>query len=317
MGRITGRQELERAKIKRYDPYSYESNSTQLKWLLVALALWIVVATALAWQDNTTASMLGDLRDQGVASVPPIQFSVEAIIAFADKEGIACNSEQDVAALIPECSRLIDAQAEYADVKDRGSMFFVLLIVTWLACMFAFGSFTHRASRNLLTLKSSDQGFNPERGVFWFFIPVFNLFKPWQVYRELFRGSDPNVTTHDETAWKTKGTVPAIVNIWAGIFVAVFFFNPRTIGWFWNSVRVTVDDVVVAQQRLIVADILLVILGITAVIVVIELHRRQEVRHALIGDITVSQPLPVDSLEEALKEGIRLKELENRKSRER
>ena len=313
--RISGRSELERAKIKRYDPYSYESNSTQLKWLLVALAVWTVVAVALAWQDRSTAAILVDLRDRGLVSVPPSQFSAQRILDFAEREGIACDSEVDVAALTPECVRLIDAQNDYTNVKDTGSILFVLLIVTLLANMFAFGSFTHRASRNLLTLKSNDQGFSPEKGVFWFFIPVFNLVKPWQVYQELFRGSDPAVTTDDELAWKKKGRVPAIVNVWAGIFVAVFVFNPRTIGWVWNSVRETINEVVTAHQRLIIADILLAALGVAAIIVVIELHRRQEARHALVGNITVTPPRPVDPLEEALKEGIRRKELENRKSR--
>jgi len=317
MGRISGRAELERAKAKRYDPYSYESNRTQLMWLVVALAAWTVIAVSLAFQDWSTAVLLTDLRDQGLVSVPPSQSPVSAqeILAFAGREKIACNTEADVVALTQECVRLIDAQKDYSDVQNAGSIRFVLLVAALLANMFAFGSFTHRASRNLLTLKSNDQGFSPEKGVFWFFVPVFNLVKPWQVYRELFRGSDPAVTTDDELAWKKKGRVPAIVNVWAGIFVAVFVFNPRTIGWFWNSVRETINEVVTAHQRLIIADILLAALGVAAIIVVIELHRRQEARHALVGNITVTPPRPVDPLEEALKEGIRRKELENRKSR--
>ncbi len=317
MGRLSGRSELERAKIKRYDPYSYESNSTQLKWLVIVLVLWTVTALALAWQDRATAALLVDLRDHGIVSVPPTQFSGPGILDFAIREGIACNSESDITALTPECIRLLDAQADYAGTKDTGSIFFVLLMAVFLANMFAFGSFTHRASRNLLTLKSNDQGFTPEKGVVWFFVPVFNLFKPWQVYRELFRGSDPAVTTDDALAWKTKGKVPAIVNVWAGIFVVVFFFNSLTVGRVWYSVRETVDDVIVAHQRLIIADFLLVVLGIAAIIVVIELHRRQEARHVLIGDITITPPRPVDPLEKALKEGIRRKELENRRSRRR
>ena len=315
MGRLSGRSELERAKIKRYDPYSYESNSTQLKWLVIVLVLWTVTALALAWQDRATAALLADLGDHGIVSVPPAQFSGQGILDFADREGIACNSELDITALTPECIRLLDAQADYAGVKDTGSIFFVLLMGLFLANIFAFGSFTHRASRNLLTLKSNNQGFTPEKGVVWFFVPVFNLFKPWLVYRELFRGSDPAVTTDDAQAWKTKGKVPAIVNVWAGIFVAVFLFNSLTVSRVWYSVRETVDDVIVAHQRLIIADFLLVVLGIAAIIVAIELHRRQEARHVLIGDVTVTPPRPVDPLEKALKEGIRRKELENRKSR--
>ncbi len=317
MGRLSGRAELERAKAKRYDPYSYESNSTQLKWTVAALVVWTVIALLLAWQDRSTAALLVDLRDHGLVSVPPTQFSVQGILDFAVREEIACTSEVQIQTLTPECTRLLDAQNEYMEAKDKGSIYFVLLIATLFASVFAFGSFTHRAGRNLLPLKSSGQGFRPEKAVLWFFVPVFNLVKPWQVYRELFRGSDPAVTTDDELAWKKKGRVPAIVNIWAGIFVAVFLFNPRTIGWFWYSVRQTIQDVVTAHQRLIIADFLLAALGIAAIMVVVELHRRQEARHAVVGDITVTPPPPVDPLEEALKEGIRRKELENRKSRPR
>jgi hypothetical protein len=143
------------------------------------------------------------------------------------------------------------------------------------------------------------------------------MVKPWQVYRELFRGSDPDNPIDDEPGWKKRGKIPAIVNVWAAIFVAVFIFNPRTIGWFWYSVRETIVDIMVAHQRLIIADVLLAVLGIAAIFVVIELHRRQEALHAKVGPITVNPPLPVDPLERALEEGIRRKDLENRKARTR
>jgi len=50
-------------------------------------------------------------------------------------------------------------------------------------------------------------------------------------------------------------------------------------------------------------------------LVVIELHKRQESRHVKVGKIIVTPPPPVDPLEEALKEGIRRKELDNRNFR--
>jgi hypothetical protein len=317
--RITGRSEMDRAKIKRYEPYGYESNSTQIKWVVIALLAWVAVSLILAWQDRSTVGYLSDLRDQGMVSVPPTQQSTQRdiaeIISFAEAEGINCTAEVDVISLTPECARLMDVQDKYTSVKDTGAMLFVLLMVTLLANMFAFGSFTHRASRNVLALNNAEQGFTPEKAVLWFFIPVLNMVKPWAVFRELFRGSDPEVTTTDETAWKKKGKVPAIVHIWAAIFIAVFLFNPRTIGWFWYSIRVTIDEVITAHQRLIIADILMAILGIAAIFVALELHKRQEARHAKVGDITVTPPPPVDALEEALKEGIRRKELENRRAR--
>ena len=319
IGSITGRNEMDRAKAKRYEPYSYESNSTQIKWVVVALTAWVIVALVLAWQDRATASYLIDLQNQGMASVPPTQQStlrdVNKILEFAAREGVDCTSQPQIIAMSPECTRLMDVQDKYTSVKDTGAMLFALLIAILLANMFAFGAFTHRSSRNLLTLKSDKQGFSPEKSVMWFFVPVLNLVKPWQVFRELFRGSDPDVTTSSQTEWKTKGKVPVIVHVWAAIFVAVFVFNPRTIGMFWYSVRETLDDVVIAHQRLIVADLLLVVLGVAAILVALELHKRQELRHAKVGDITVTPPFPVDPLERALKEGIRRKDLENQKAR--
>lgn len=353
MHRITGRSEMDRAKIKRYEPYGYESNKQQVTWVVVALIGWIAVSLMLAWQDRATANYLIELKSEGMVTIPPSQQraprylieiaeftnpsepevveeeesgeeieplpepvrDLDILFDYAAAEGIACTNEQDFIAQNPGCTRLIDIQTEYASVKDNGSMLFVLLIAVLFVNMFAFGSFSHRASRNILTLKNEGQKFTPEKAVLWFFVPVLNLVKPWQVFRELFRGSDPSVTTEESHTWKTEGSVAKIVHVWAAIFVGVFFFNPRTIGWFWYSIRQTMDDVIVAHQRLIIADILMAILGVAAIFVALELHKRQEARHAIVGDITVTPPPPVDALEEALKEGIRRKELENRRAR--
>jgi hypothetical protein len=314
-GRLTGRSEMDKAKIKRYDPYKFESNSTQLKWVVVLLIAWTVVAITLAFQDRSTASLLVDIQGQGITTSPPAILAPQAMIDFATREGLVCATDEGGFIATPECTHLFDVQRDYESVKGTGSFLTVALAGLLLASIFAFGSFTHRASRNLLTLKSAGQGFSPEKSVMWFFIPVFNLVKPWAVFKELFRASDPSVSTDEPRAWHKKGKVPARVHIWAAIFVVVFIYNPRTIGLFWYSVRETLDDVILAHQRLVIADILLAVLGIAAIYVVIALHGTQEARYKKVGEITVTPPLPVDPLEEALKDGIRRKDSENRRAR--
>lgn len=315
MHRLTGRAEMDRAKIKRYDPYSYESNSTQLKWVVLALSAWVVVSLFLALQDRATSSLLVDIKEQGYSSAPPAILGPQAMIDFATREGITCVEPNGAFIATTECNRLFDVQREYESNKERGSYLTVGLMAILLANMFAFGSFTHRASRNLLAMKNKGQKYSPEKAVMWFFIPVLNLVRPWLVFRELFRGSDPAVSTVDELEWKTKGKIPAAVHVWAAVFIGVFIFTARSIEWFWYPVRVVIDDFIVAHQRLVIADLLLAALGVAAIFVAMELHRRQEARHAKVGVITVQPPLPVDPLEEALKEGIRRKELENRRAR--
>jgi hypothetical protein len=313
IGRVTGRAEMDRVKLKRYDPYTYESNNKPLKWVVLALAAWVVVALLLAWQDRATASLLVDISDQGYVSAPPEILRPQALIDFAAREGLTCIDVGGSFTGSPECGRLFAVQSDYESQKSRGSFLALGLLVLFLANMFAFGSFTHRASRNLLAMKSSNQKFTPEQAVMWFFIPVLNMVRPWQVFRELFRGSDPNVSTSDELEWKTKGEVPKAVHVWAAAFIGVFIFNARSIEWFWYRERVVIDDFIVAHQRLVIADLLLAVLGVAAIFVAVELHRRQEARHAKVGLITVTPPASVDPLEKALKEGIRRKDLEKPK----
>ena len=317
MSRLSGRSELDKARTARYEPYSYESNSTQLKWVIFALVALVVVSLFLAVQDRATSNYLTELRDQGIQSIPPSQQSslidFEPIIEFAEKEGFACDREQVFSS--PGCIRPLEIQKEYDSLRNNGTLLFLLLMAVFIVNMFAFGALTHRASRNLPTLKSAQQGYAPEKAVIWFFVPVFNLYKPWLIFREMFKASDPDVPTTDETAWKTKGSVPAFVHAWAGIFVAVFFFNRLTIEWFWDRVSETIEAELVVQSRLVMADILLALLGVAAILVVVGLHRRQETRHAKVGHVTVTPSPLVDPLEEALKEGIRRKELENKRAR--
>ncbi len=314
-GRLTGRSEMDKAKIKRYDPYKYESNSTQLKWVVIVLLAWTAIAVALAFQDRATANLLVEIQDQGIVSAPPAILAPQAMIDFAAREGLTCADPDGVFIVTPDCTQLFAVQSEYESVKGTGSFLTVALLAILLASIFAWGSFTHRASRNLLTLKSAKQGFSPEKSVMWFFIPVFNLVKPWAVFKELYRASDPAVSTQEPTEWQKKGKVRVRVHVWAAIFVAVFIFNPRSIGWFWYQIRETLDDVIIAHQRLVYADLLLAVLGIAAIYVAVGLHGTQEARHKKVGDITVTPPLPIDPLEEALKDGIRRKDSENRRAR--
>ena len=315
MGRITGRAEADRAKARRYEPYHYESNGTQLRWTVLLLLLWTFVALWLAYADRVTASTLMDLKEQGYVSAPPTILSPNTMREFGEREGITCVDKDDRFIATPECVQLFAVQARYESDKSRGSYLFIALVVLLMVTAFAFGSVSHRASRNILATNNREQRFSPEKSVMWFFIPVMNLVKPWQVFKEMFRGSDPESSIDEQSSWKTKGSVPAIVHIWALIWIVVFAFNPITVGRIWNAVRKNMDDVILAHQRLVISDILLAVLGISAILVIVELHKRQEARHSKVGDILVTPPPPVDPLEEALKEGIRRKELETKQAR--
>ena len=113
--------------------------------------------------------------------------------------------------------------------------------------------------------------------VTWFFIPIMNLFNPWRVYIELFKGSDPSITA-GEPNWHSIGMVPKIVHFWELSFLLIFVFNPFTISRIWFSVRKTIEDVSSAHSALLIADIMLAILGLLAMFLTTKLHIWQEKR---------------------------------------
>lgn len=55
----------------------------------------------------------------------------------------------------------------------------------------------HRAYRNLLALDQVRPRFSPGWAIGWYFVPVMNLFRPYQVMSEIWRTSDPVRPPHE------------------------------------------------------------------------------------------------------------------------
>jgi hypothetical protein len=303
--KISGREELDRAKARRYDPYSYESNGSTLKLLIVILSVWSIISICLAIQDYRISAMLNEWNKQGITTLPPSSFDPQGLIDFAKNENFECANINDLLSELGDCQNVMEFHSSFATAQDISFLLFAFLVISLLGCIFVFGAFTHRASRNLLTLRSEGQRFSPEMAVTWFFIPIMNLFKPWRVYIELFKGSDPSVKP-GEPNWKSKGSVPKIIHFWELSFLLIFFFNPITISRIWFSVRKTTEDISSAHNALIIAEIMLAILGFLAMFLTTKLHIWQEKRNELIGPILVTPPKPIDPISEILKDDKKL-----------
>ena len=309
---------MEDALAKRYDPYTYESNNGTLKWLIAALAVWIIVALALAWSDQNTRSALIGIQGEGISHVPPSSFTlggqteIDALLEFARVENLDCTTQEDFINLVNDCGRLLDIQQRYENPQNTSDLLFPLWIVSMIIVAFPFGTFTHRAGRNLLTLKSSGQRFRPDRAVLWFYIPIMNLIRPWQIYKELFKASDPDVSATDQTEWQRNGDSRPIVVIWSLLIFAVAILNRVTVSRIFARTREDIQDVIDAWRLLVIADLLLVAVGIAGIVIAIELNKRQDARSAKVGPVTVKPPRPEDPMKRALEEGLRRQDQERR-----
>ncbi len=399
-GRLTGRQRLDEIRIARYEPYTYESNEQNMRWVTVAMGLWCLVLVWLAFTDYSNSQRYQEWIDQGITDIPPssdlaqqiepagsyaqreggeefkcayvsgglstsecpdgasdpirvsefveerglvcwnyddytpettteipddeaVTTGVEiestetvrictavwtsyGLLKFADETGLDCPNVDAIVKSIstraseyPGCERALKYAEDFQKSQDRSRLIWLLVIAVVIVVAFPYLSLVHRASRNLLPLKSEQQKHAPEWAVLHHFIPIMNLFRPGQVMMEMFKGSDPNVDTDDATAWKKQGKLRAILGLWWILWVASWIFNPITVPRFVNAQ--TLPELIEANDLLLLSDVLLIFLGITAVLMLRQLHTIQEMKFEKIGLITVTPPPPVDPLAEALK----------------
>jgi len=287
--KVSGREDLERAIDERYEPYGYESNAKHVLWITVGMVLWILLLVGLVFSDRATASMLSRWEADGFTAVPPESLHPDDLFPFAEEQGLACTSSEDVVAFTPDCERVLAFRSQSVSAGDRTSWFMLVLVLLLLVLAFIFSLFVHRASRNLLPLKTEGQRFTPEWAVACFYIPVINLFRPFQVFIELFGGSRSYRPGEDPQAW--KGSLPPVVVVfWWMALLASVGLNPIVL-------RFVLANETLAEARSATlthawVDAWLIVPAIMAILVVHALHRRQEARFAAVGPHTVTRPRP-------------------------
>jgi hypothetical protein len=67
-----------------------------------------------------------------------------------------------------------------------------------------------RVRRNLIALNVAGLRFTPGWSVGWFFVPVMNWFRPWQVMKETVKASRVMPPGADPLAWKTAAGSPLV-----------------------------------------------------------------------------------------------------------
>lgn len=248
-------------------------------------------------------------------------WSSYGLLEFAKRTSLDC---PDVDAIVksissdaieyPGCDQALRYAEDFHASQDRSRLIWLFVVFMIIIVAFPYLSFIHRASRNLLTLKSEEQKHTPEWAVLHHFIPVCNFFRPGQVLRELYKGSDPDVATNGGNEWKQRGQMRAIVGLWWILWVAAWIFNPITLPRYVNAQ--TLPELIDGNDLLILSDVLLIFLGVAAVLMLRQLHVWQEMRFSKIGSITVTPPPPVDPLQEALeKQEAKQRERDDKKNR--
>jgi hypothetical protein len=150
-----------------------------------------------------------------------------------------------------------------------------MLILTAIAFM----TWLYRSRANLRAFGTRRLRYSRNWAVFGFLIPVLNLFRPYQVTREVWQASDPSTT--DPFDWKEIET-PHLIRIWWGTFVA-FSMLKLLAAWMMSSSAYDPLRLQLAQVVDLTAD-LMAATSVTLVYFVVDrITEAQEVKWSRLG----------------------------------
>lgn len=101
------------------------------------------------------------------------------------------------------------AEAEANDTRQ--SLIGIVQVLILVATVVVYLMWLHRAHRNLPALGAQNLRFTPGWAVGWWFVPFANLVRPYQVVKEVWQASCPDVGASDWSAFKAS---PVIISWW-------------------------------------------------------------------------------------------------------
>lgn len=171
-----------------------------------------------------------------------------------------------------------DERANANDLRQMaiGILAFLLLIPT----IVLFCIWIYRANLNARALGALNMRFTPGWCVGWFFIPIMNLFRPYQATREIWLASEPTFDSANRERWK-RGASSPILPLWWTLWIGSGFLGQLS---FRLSLRADDLPALLASSRItLISDFVDLCLAIVALMLVRAIQRRQETRREAVG----------------------------------
>jgi hypothetical protein len=177
-------------------------------------------------------------------------------------------------------------QADAADSRMYWSG--ILQTAGALAAAVPFIVWTRRSYRNLAPLGTRFLRFKPGWAVGGWFVPFLSLARPKAIVNDVWRASDPELPP--DLPRPPEGVkVPGVVNWWWAMFLAGWWLYPGEVA---KGPPPTPAEVASDVQRILIADAILVVAGVLAILVVRNLSLRQEQRYARLAAVGATSVAP-------------------------
>jgi phage FluMu protein Com len=150
-------------------------------------------------------------------------------------------------------------------------------IVLRVATAVPFLMWLYRSYANLTALGAQGLAFSPGWTVGYFFIPIVNLFRPYQVLQETWKGSDPDYASTNSMAWKAAPG-SALVGLWWALWLISNVAGQISFRIHMNQ-EPRLDAFKVSSLASMVSALAALVCGFCLLFVVYGITARQEEKH--------------------------------------
>lgn len=154
-----------------------------------------------------------------------------------------------------------------ANANDaRQALIGVVQLAVMVVTVVVFAVWIYGANRNARALSPGEVDITPGWSVGWFFVPIANLFKPYQAVKQIDAASGPE-----------DGT--ALLGFWWGCWILAGIVGHVSFRMTMNAE--TPDEMISADQVSLFSEAMSLPLGVLAIAVVRRIHSRQEASYQI------------------------------------
>jgi hypothetical protein len=152
----------------------------------------------------------------------------------------------------------------------------LLQMVTIIGSYITFLMWFHRAHRNLPSLGNRGLKYSPGWAVGAWFVPILNLFRPYQIMAEIWRGSDPNNVRLD-SQYQQYARVSSLVGLWWALWIIMNFASQASLRFSMHAD--SIESLLAGSWVDCVASVISLPAALLAIMVVRRVDTYQEARY--------------------------------------
>ncbi|HJQ25613.1 MAG TPA: DUF4328 domain-containing protein [Blastocatellia bacterium] len=196
--------------------------------------------------------------------------------------------------MIERLGDVTPAQVQANDVRE--AIVQLIVFVNLVAAGIVFLVWTYAAYKNLRAL-----GANPDTSPGWavgyFFIPIANLFRPFQVFQEMWRESDPETVAagggRPMHAFIEDSSKSLLIIVWWGLWLLSNIIPLIAVGY--RGSAQLLNDFINASWISMVSDLVTILAAIACIMVIKKITDRQDERARRLAALAAA-PTPPEGM---------------------